>query len=163
MISRSRRRDLFRDAHRHAGGVQVIGTAKEDPMTDQPFARRIRDVVAAWEGVTVTPHRFGGVVFRVHHREIGHLHGDAMADLPFPMRMRRDLVAAGHAHPHRTLPGSGWVSYPIRSEHDVPAVIALLRLNYDRMRGAAARSLRSPALGDSLQLLRDRSTDDLPA
>jgi hypothetical protein len=29
-----------------------------------------------WPGVTVEPHRFGGIEFREGRREIGHLHGD---------------------------------------------------------------------------------------
>lgn len=132
-------------------------------MTVHPFARRICDVVAEWDGVTVAPHRFGGFTFRVQHREIGHLHGDHMADLPFPVRVRRDLVAAGRALPHHALPASGWVSHPIRSALDVPAVIALLRLNYDRLRGARPRPSRVPALSDSLQLLSDDSSGTLPA
>jgi len=132
-------------------------------MTTHPFADRIRDVVAAWEGVTIAPHRFGGVTFRVHHREIGHLHGDAVADLPFPVRMRRDLVAAGRAQPHHALPASGWVSHPIRSALDVPAVLALMRLNYDRLRGGSARVPRVPSLNTSLQLLSDDSAGALPA
>lgn len=132
-------------------------------MTTHPFASRIRDVVAEWEGVTVSPHRFGGFTFRVHHREIGHLHGDAVADLPFPVRIRRDLVAAGRAQPHHALPASGWVSHPIRSALDVPPVLALLRLNYDRLRGVRARLPRVPTISDSLQLLSDDSTGTLPA
>jgi len=159
MIRRSRPRDLFRDVHRRAGGVQASGTVKEHPMIEQPFSRRIRDVVAAWDGVTVTPHRFGGIAFRVHHRAMGHLHGDFMADVPFPVRVRRDLVAAGRARPHRTMPTSGWVSHPIRGAHDVPAVIALLRLNYDRLRGGTARTPRTPLMGASMRLLSDGSSD----
>lgn len=132
-------------------------------MTTHPFACRIRDVVAEWDGVTITPHRFGGFMFRVNHREIGHVHGGAMVDLPFPVRMRRDLVAAGRAQPHHALPASGWVSHPIRSALDVPAVIALLRLNYDRLRGGTVRRPSMPAISDSLQLLSDDSSGTLPA
>ncbi len=136
-------------------------------MTVPAFGQRIRDIVATWDGVSVRPHRFGGVAFRVHQREFGHLHGDHTADLPFPVRMRRDLVAAGRAHSHRLMPESGWVSHPIRSEHDVPAVIELLRLNYERLRGAGpvrhTPGLHAASLGDSLELITDRASDDLPA
>ena len=51
--------------------------------------------------------------------EIGHLHGSRLADLPFPVRMRKELVAAGKARLHHVLPETGWVSYPIRGEEDV--------------------------------------------
>jgi hypothetical protein len=88
--------------------------------------------VSSWAGVETGPHRFGGVEFRVGRRELGHLHGDRLADLPFPVRVREELVAAGKAAPHHILPKSGWVSRHIRSGDDVAAVIALFRLNYER-------------------------------
>jgi Luciferase len=96
------------------------------------IAAAIRDEVASWTDVAVEPHRFGGVEFRVGRREIGHLHGDRLADLPFPIRIREELVASGKAEPHHILADSGWVSFYIRDERDVPAVIDLFRLNYDR-------------------------------
>jgi hypothetical protein len=52
-------------------------------------ADRITREVSSWPGVTVTPHRFGGVEFRVEHRELGHLHGSRLADLPFPLKVRQ--------------------------------------------------------------------------
>jgi Luciferase len=45
---------------------------------------QIRAEVLSWLGVTEGDHRFGGVEFRLGKREIGHLHGDHLADLPFP-------------------------------------------------------------------------------
>jgi luciferase-like monooxygenase len=88
--------------------------------------------VSSWPGVETRPHRFGGVEFRVGRRELGHLHGDRLADLPFPVRVREQLVAAGKAAPHHILPESGWVSRYIRSSDDVAEVVALFRLNYER-------------------------------
>jgi len=88
--------------------------------------------VSAWPGVTTGPHRFGGIEFRLGRRELGHLHGNRLADLPFPLLVREELVAAGKAEPHHIFPESGWVSYFIRDETDVDRVVALFRLNYDR-------------------------------
>lgn len=99
---------------------------------DDPITAQITGEVAGWGGVTVTPHRFGGVEFLVGRRELGHLHGHHLADLPFPVRVREQLVADGKAQPHHILPESGWVSFVIRDASDVPAVIALFRLNYGR-------------------------------
>lgn len=99
------------------------------------IAEEIEQAVTSWPGVTAQPHRFGGVEFRVHNHEIGHLHGDRLADLPFPLRLRHELVAAGRAAPHHVLPDSGWVSFHIRGAGDVPAAIELFRLNYDRLTG----------------------------
>jgi hypothetical protein len=88
--------------------------------------------VSAWPGVTTRPHRFGGIELRLGHRELGHVHGNRLADLPFPLLVREQLVAAGKAEPHHIYPESGWVSYFIRDETDVASVVALFRLNYDR-------------------------------
>jgi hypothetical protein len=88
--------------------------------------------VSAWPGVSVAPHRFGGIEFRVGRRELGHLHGSRLADLPFPVRVREDLVAAGDAEPHHVLPESGWVSYHIHDSGDVAHLVWLFRLNYER-------------------------------
>jgi Family of unknown function (DUF5519) len=108
----------------------------------------IRAEVASWDGVTVHPHRFGGVEFRLGKREIGHLHGEPggpqLADLPFPRRIRDMLVETGRAHPHHVLPESGWVSLPIRLEEDAMEAVQLFRLGYERARVAAnVRSARS--------------------
>jgi len=99
---------------------------------NHPITAQIVDEVAGWDGVSVAPHRFGGIEFRVGRRELGHLHGDRLADLPFPVRVREQLVAAGRAQPHHIHPESGWVSYYIRDVTDVAAVVALFRLNYER-------------------------------
>ena len=95
-------------------------------------SERISEEVLAWPGVTAAPHRFGGVEFRLGRRELGHLHGDRLVDLPFPRRVRDELVAAGRARPHHVLPESGWVSFRIESDDDAEAAIALFRLSYER-------------------------------
>ncbi len=63
----------------------------------EDIARQIEPTVANWPGVTVGPHRFGGIEFRVGRKELGHLHGDRLADLPFPVKVRDELIAAGKA------------------------------------------------------------------
>ena len=97
------------------------------------IAEQIERELLGWPGVTAQSHRFGGVEFHVNQHEIGHLHGDRLADLPFPVRVRRELVEAGRASPHHILPDTGWVSYYIRGAADVSGAIELFRLNYDRL------------------------------
>lgn len=103
---------------------------------------RLRAEVSGWPGVTIGPHRFGGIEFRLGRRELGHLHGDYLADLPFPVRIRRELVESGRALPHHILPASGWVSYPIRDASAVSGAIALFRLSYERALAAASKEPR---------------------
>jgi hypothetical protein len=103
-------------------------------MTDMS---NIKDIilqfVKTWQGVTIGPHRFGGIEFQVNGREIGHLHGDYQADIPFTVRIRKELVESGKAFPHHIYPHSGWISYYIDDAEDVPLLLKLLRLNYDRL------------------------------
>lgn len=101
----------------------------------ESIAALIEREVLSWPDVTAHPHRFGGVEFQVNGHEIGHLHGDRMADLPFPVRVRRELVAAGRASPHHILPDTGWVSYYMRDMNDLSGAIALFRLSYERLTG----------------------------
>ncbi|MGH3045324.1 MAG: luciferase family protein [Gaiellaceae bacterium] len=95
-------------------------------------AEAIQDELLSWQGVTAAPHRFGGVEFLLGRRELGHLHGDRLADLPFPRRVRDELVESGRARPHHVLPDSGWVSVRIAGPEDVANVLELFRLSYDR-------------------------------
>ena len=101
-------------------------------------AERIRAEVESWEGVSAHPHRFGGVELRLGRRELGHLHGDELADLPFTRRLRDMLVETGRAQVHHVLADSGWVSRPLAADEDVEEAIELFRLSYERARVAAA-------------------------
>jgi Family of unknown function (DUF5519) len=102
--------------------------------------------VSSWPGVEVAPHRFGGVEFRVGRRELGHLHGDRIADLPFPRRSRDELIASGRARAHHVLPDSGWVTASIGDPGGVERAIELFRLSYERAR-RARRSRATSATG----------------
>ena len=108
-------------------------------MADGIHAAIVREV-SSWAGVTTGRHRFGGTEFRIGRRELGHLHGNRLADLPFPLLIRDELVAAGRAEPHHIHPESGWVSRFIRDGSDVADVIELFRLNYNRPWAQPARS-----------------------
>jgi Family of unknown function (DUF5519) len=100
-------------------------------MTVSGAGQIINDAVSEWDGVTAHPHRFGGIEYRLGSREIGHVHGDRLVDIPFPTRVRNELVAAGEAAAHHVLPESGWVSFYIREPEDVAKAVALLRRSYD--------------------------------
>lgn len=109
-------------------------------MATHTISQTIVDTISAWKGVIIAPHRFGGIEFRVDNREIGHLHGNYQADIPFSSRLRKELVASGRASLHHIYPNSGWVSFYIHSADDVPALIELLKLNYDRLNAHRTRA-----------------------
>jgi hypothetical protein len=96
------------------------------------LSSEIEQTVGGWDGVTTEPHRFGGVEFRVGRRELGHLHGDSLADFPFTVKRRDELIAAGRVEKHHFLPETGWASRRIRNERDVADVIELFRAQYER-------------------------------
>lgn len=91
----------------------------------------IEQVVLSWAGVEAKPHRFGGTEYVIGRREIGHIHGDMLADIPFPTAVRDEVIAAHLAEPHHILPDSGWISKYLRSEQDVAEAIALFKRSYD--------------------------------
>jgi hypothetical protein len=104
----------------------------------ESIAERIARGLLRWPGTSSQPHRFGGVEFRYAGHELGHLHGSRQANLPFPVRVREELVASGRASRRHILPQTGWVTYYIHGEDDVAPVDALFRLNFDRIAGATA-------------------------
>jgi hypothetical protein len=104
-------------------------------MSMSKVLERIKNEILSWPDVSVVPHQFGGIEFRLNKRELGHIHGDSLADLPFPMSVRNELVNSGRASPHHVLPQSGWISYWFeRGEEDVPAVIELFRMRYEQLK-----------------------------
>lgn len=92
---------------------------------------QIHKAVTAWEEVAQAPHRFGGTEFRVGRREIGHVHGDRLVDIPFPVPVRDELVQTGAAERHHVLPKSGRVSVYLGNSQDVDRAIRLLRRSYE--------------------------------
>src|SRR6185503_7428562 len=101
-----------RDARCVASVASRRGAGRTASMQD--IAARIEQEVGSWEGVTVHPHRFGGVEFRLGRRELGHIH-TTWADLPFTTRIREMLLETGRAEPHRA-GVRGWVSVPFEND-----------------------------------------------
>lgn len=86
--------------------------------------------VTAWEGVTTQPGRFGSTQFVVGKREVGHVHGDSVVDIPCRKEKCREWIDAGRAEQHRFAPGFG-VTVFIRSEEDLKNALNLLHESYD--------------------------------
>ena len=103
-------------------------------VTRRPAAEQIITAVTSWEGVRSAPGQFGATAFQLGRREIGHIHADGVADLPFPHHLHDQLIAAGRAEPHRYLPQSGWVTFAITQPNDIDDAIELFRLSYDHAR-----------------------------
>ena len=92
----------------------------------------LEKTVALWPGVSVHPHRFGGREFRFGNAEIGHIHVSGSVDIPFTRAIRDALLSAGFAEEHRWVPNSGWVTFSVRSDNQLPHALWLMRLSYLR-------------------------------
>jgi hypothetical protein len=104
-------------------------------------SRQITDEVTSWPGVEASYGRRGEFAFKLGGRELGHLHGDRSAHFSFPREVWHELSEQGRITEHPVFPGRvGPAARRIQSDDDVRDVIALMRLNYDRIvaRHAAA-------------------------
>ena len=90
--------------------------------------------VTSWPGVEAGPGRRGEFAFKVGRREVGHLHGDHAAHFMFPKDVWAQLFDEGRITHHPVFPGrQGPGARRIESDADVEDVIAMMRLNYDRI------------------------------
>jgi hypothetical protein len=100
----------------------------------QTASERITEEVTSWPGVQAGPGRRGEFGFTVGRRQIGHLHGNYAAHFSFPKQVWTQLFEEGRIGYHPVFPGKpGWAARRIEDDADVQDVIALLRLNYDRV------------------------------
>lgn len=100
----------------------------------QTAGERITEEVTSWPGVTAGPGRRGEFSFKLGGREIGHLHGSHSAHFSFPKRVWQELFEQGRIGYHPVFPGRpGFGARRIETADDVDDVVALMRLNYDRI------------------------------
>jgi hypothetical protein len=113
--------------------------ATEAADAAQRASERITEEVTSWPGVTAGPGRRGEFAFRVGRREIGHLHGDHAAHFSFPKGVWTELMEQHRIEPHPVFPDAqGPAARRISDQNDVDDVLALMRLNYDRLTGRDA-------------------------
>lgn len=117
-------------------------------MNDELLLTMVEREVLRWPGVSKETHKGGpgqggfwvppATVYRFGRRHIGHIHDTGVADLTFPREIHDELISDGRARPH----GAGFagvVSYNIREAEDVPRVVELFRMSYERAKVAAER------------------------
>jgi hypothetical protein len=114
-----------------------------NPMTASQI---ITAEVTSWPRVESGPGRRGEFAFKVGRREIGHLHGDHAAHFFFPKHVWSELRDEGRIVEHPVFPGRvGPAARRIQSDADVRDVIALMRVNYDRIAQRESQALAQPA------------------
>jgi hypothetical protein len=102
--------------------------------TPRTASQRITEEATSWPGVEAGLGRRGEFAFTLGRRELGHLHGDHAAHFAFPKPVWAELREQGRIVPHPVFPDAqGPAARRIAGDEDVRDVIALLRLNYDRL------------------------------
>jgi Family of unknown function (DUF5519) len=102
--------------------------------TTRTASEQITEEVTSWPGVESGYGKRGEFAFTVGPREVGHLHGDHAAHFAFTPELGAELREQGRIVDHPVFPGKPkYGARRIESEDDVKDVIALMRLNYDRI------------------------------
>ena len=97
-------------------------------------SEQIVEEVTAWPGTTAVTGERGELSLRFGRRELGHLHGDRVAHFGFPKPVWHELKEQERVVDHPVFPGKpGFAARAIDDEADVEDVIALMRINYDRV------------------------------
>ena len=55
---------------------------------------RLKDEVSSWPGISVRPHRFAALEYRLGKAEVGHVHFWGDVDIPFPRRFMTSSLSA---------------------------------------------------------------------
>jgi hypothetical protein len=98
-------------------------------VTDKTLGA-LRQEVLTWPDIADAPHRFNGLEFQWNGKEIGHFHWQwGAVDVPFSRRVRDALIAEGRAQRHHYVPETGWVTYMVNREADLPGALFLLKLS----------------------------------
>ena len=105
----------------NGGLITTIDLVLDPDKLEGSVAERIINEALSWPGVSRASGHFGSVQLRVGSRELGHLHGDAFADVP--------LVGVSPEDERQRDPG--WVTIPLETEEGVQHALALLRTNYE--------------------------------
>ena len=105
----------------------------------------VEATVMAWDGIEGEDHAGDGRLYRIGQREVGHIHGDYLVDIPFPRKIHDQVIAEGRAEIHHVLPDSGWISLRLRQPQDVQTAIDLFRLSYDLAIEQQARKEAKPS------------------
>lgn len=112
------------------------------------YLQEIEREATSWPNVTTHEHRFGGREFRFGNREIGHYHEPQdLLDVPFPKRVRDELIEAGLAEKHHVLPESGWISFRVRDPGDINQATDLLKRSYELAETQAERRKEREKVG----------------
>lgn len=93
----------------------------------------IESAVLSWKQTSIHPHKFGGLQFDVGTKEIGHIHGNGLLDIPFSRSTKEQLITEsnGRVKAHHIFKKSGWISLYVQNTADKDLAIQLLIRSYE--------------------------------
>lgn len=96
----------------------------------------IENTVLSWEHTSILPHKFGGIQFNVKDREIGHIHGNGLLDVPFSKSTKEELILEtdGRINDHHIFKKSGWISLRVGDDAGKELALRVLRRSYTEKR-----------------------------
>jgi MFS family permease len=105
------------------------------------IASSLIDEITKWEGIMVRPHPFGGFQFKLNGADIGHVHGDKLADLPLSSHVRqkisllkKDNDINHHPAKYQIYRETGWVAYYLNDIQDLSVLLQHFKSQYERIR-----------------------------
>ncbi|RYD81502.1 MAG: hypothetical protein EOP53_06210 [Sphingobacteriales bacterium] len=90
----------------------------------------IEEKVSGWQGITTKLHKYGGVQFNYHGKEIAHIHSNGIADIILNKTLKNNILARGIAQEHHVFKKSGWVSFYINTLEDETNLLFILKEAY---------------------------------
>jgi len=98
------------------------------------FIDDLKSELKNWPGISFSRHEYGGLQFDYHGKEIGHIHSNGLLDILFSKNIKAELMKEGRIMDHHVLPGTGWISFYIRTKNDVPYAIGLLKRSLEKLK-----------------------------
>jgi hypothetical protein len=93
----------------------------------------IENTVLSWNRTSMHLHKFGGTQFNFNNKEIGHIHGNGLLDVPFSKSIKEQVIieSNGRVKEHHIFKKSGWISLHIQNELDKKLAIQILMRSYE--------------------------------
>lgn len=111
---------------------EVLARVEREVLAwDEVFRKRNEDGIG---GMGVTGYRYGDP--ETGGPQLGHIHDNGRADLRLSAEDYAEAISTGKAEPHEA-GFKNTVTYQVNTPDDVPKVLELLRINYERLKKGA--------------------------
>lgn len=91
----------------------------------------IEKIVLTWPGTTITTHKYGGLQFNYHGKELGHIHSNGLLDMLLSRKIKQQLIQQDRrVQDHHSFKNSGWISVYIKYNGDKQLALELFEQVY---------------------------------